>query len=474
LDDLEAGDMQLLAAFLGKAVACSKVLLWGKGSQVQSIETDMSYGKQDPRSPRVRSTPKWQRQEKPTKAGKPETGLAFNATETAKLAKGLQAHLKGAGQLQELKLVGIRFSSEAWKLLARGFADTKGLHYLGLIACELADWALADLATGLISIQGLRKLDLSRNSLGKNAGFDLGRIISQHGERRDEVIWASGLRGETPTQGISEGLEQLCLAFNQLPDPAVSDIARVLHSDIWLKVLDLRQNEVSEEGVAALAEVLRTNKSLLFLDVRSNQCPDDLNSHRLIYNRLRRNVIRYRKKYRSDENQWERRLIELAVCIDPEAVRKTPIQSEVEVADFNFGQEFRAAFDQEETEEKAESPLISDRILEEEECAGCRTLEQRLSTAEDQITELQAENSQLRKQNQMLRIQHFSLGSISQHTLTNGESMSVTGASQKPMQCGTGEELDSNTLFKIEQMMNELTRLMDALETSGQRTGTSG
>lgn len=431
----------------------------------------MSYGKQDPTSPRFKAVPKWQRQEKAKPQGKIEAGLAHNYAETTRLAKGLQGHLRGSGQLQELKLVGIRFTAEAWKLLSRGLADTVGLHYLGLITCELSDSSLADLATGLISIQGLRKLDLSRNLLGKGSGFDIGRIISQHGERRDEVIWAHGLRGETPTQGISEGLEQLCLAYNQLSDAAISDITRVLHSDIWLKVLDLRQNEITDEGVGALAEVLRTNKSLLFLDVRSNQCPDDLNSHRLIYNRLRRNVIRYRKKYRSDENQWERRLIELAACIDPEAVRKTPIHPEIETADFNFGQEFRAAFEQEETEEQAEALPISDRILEEEDCAGCIALEQQLQTAEDHISELEAENSKLRKQNQMLRVQHFSLGSISQHTLTNGESMSVTGASQKPMQGGTGEEMDSNTLLKIEQMMNELTRLMDALETSGQRTG---
>ena len=472
IDELDPSDIHLLAVFLNKAVACPRILLWGKSSQVLTSETDMSYGKQDLASPKAKVVTKAQRLQK-AKSGKIEMGVVHSLVEMGKIAKGLEGHLRGTKELQELKLVGVRFGMEGWKALSRGLADARGLRYFGIISCELSDTCLYSLATGLISIQGLRKLDLSHNLLSKACGFDISRIISQQGERRDEVIWAHGLRGETPTQGLSEGLEQLSLAFNQISDTATADIARVLHSDVWLKVLDLRQNELSEVGVTMLAEVLKTNKSLLFVDVRSNQCPDDLNAHRIIYNRLRRNVIRYRKKHKRDDNQWERRLLELAACIDPEAVAHPTYQPEVETADFNFAQEFRAALELEEGEDRVDSPIVTERILEED-CENCRNVERRLHTAEDRISELETENAQLRKQIQLLRIQHFSQGSISQHTLTNAEIMSVTGASQKPAQGGTGEELDSNTLFKIEQMMNELTRLMDALETSGHRTGTSG
>ena len=480
MDDLEAKDLHVLAAFLLKTTSVPRVHFWAKNSQIVSAETDMSYGKQDPMSPRSPAASKWDRIQK-LKAGQTARAgvlLAQNVTETSKLAKGLETHLRVSTQLIELKIVGLKFSTEAWRCLSRGIAGATGLHYIGLITCELTDGYLAELSTGLMSVKGLRKLDLSRNLLGKSSGFDVSRVISQHGERRDEVLWAHGLRNETSQAAVSEGLEQLSLAFNQLPDQAIDEISRVLHSDVWLKVLDLRQNEITEEGMYILAEMLRSNKSLLFVDARTNQCPDDLDAHRLIYNRLRRNVIRYRKKYRSDDNQWEKRLLELAATIDPEAVRKSPVAETVETADFNFVQEFKATMEQEpdpRTEEKPrESPPITERMYEEAgTCSSCRSMELKLFSAENTISELQADNAQLRKQIQIMRVQHFSSGSISQHTLTAGESMSVTGASQKPVQGGTGEELDSGTLLKIEQMMSELTRLMDALETSGQRTGNS-
>jgi len=63
-----------------------------------------------------------------------------------------------------------------------------GSLFLGL---ELIFSALAENKT-------INILDLSQNRLDDACGRMIGAIISQHGQRRDEVVWAFSLRGEPP------------------------------------------------------------------------------------------------------------------------------------------------------------------------------------------------------------------------------------------------------------------------------------
>ena len=41
-------------------------------------------------------------------------------------------------------------------------------------------------------------LDLSNNDLANNSGMHVGRIISAHGKRRDDIVWMHSLRGDLP------------------------------------------------------------------------------------------------------------------------------------------------------------------------------------------------------------------------------------------------------------------------------------
>jgi hypothetical protein len=41
-------------------------------------------------------------------------------------------------------------------------------------------------------------LDLSNNDLSNNSGMHIGRIISAHGKRRDDILWMHSLRGDLP------------------------------------------------------------------------------------------------------------------------------------------------------------------------------------------------------------------------------------------------------------------------------------
>ena len=46
-------------------------------------------------------------------------------------------------------------------------------------------------------------LDLSHNKLSKNIGTLIGKIMSNHCEKRNEVVWMHSLRGELPAEDLS-------------------------------------------------------------------------------------------------------------------------------------------------------------------------------------------------------------------------------------------------------------------------------
>jgi len=46
-------------------------------------------------------------------------------------------------------------------------------------------------------------LDFSHNKLSRNIGSLIGKILSSHCEKRNEVVWMYSLRGEYPTEDLS-------------------------------------------------------------------------------------------------------------------------------------------------------------------------------------------------------------------------------------------------------------------------------
>lgn len=88
-------------------------------------------------------------------------------------------------------------------------------------------------------------MDLSNNSLKNKCGFHLARIISNHGEVKDETVWAYALRNETPSANeLVTGLEELYLANNNITDKAIFKLIKALYNDIYLKMIDFRRNDI--------------------------------------------------------------------------------------------------------------------------------------------------------------------------------------------------------------------------------------
>ena len=100
----------------------------------------------------------------------------------------------------------------------------------------------------------------------------LGTLISAQGQRKNEIIWLYGLRGERPDQDLNRmGLCELNIQGNNISDEGVKDMIAFLKFDNWLRSLNLRDNGITKIGIVEFIKVLTQNESLLSLDLRGNE-----------------------------------------------------------------------------------------------------------------------------------------------------------------------------------------------------------
>ena len=110
-------------------------------------------------------------------------------------------------------------------------------------------------------------LDLSFNYMGDECCSYVTKLISNQSERKDNVVWLHGLRGDAPhADDITGGLQPLVLRCNGFGDYVATELARVLTFDTYIRSVDMRHNQLGDKGVQQLLGVLKTNRSLLNLD----------------------------------------------------------------------------------------------------------------------------------------------------------------------------------------------------------------
>jgi Ran GTPase-activating protein (RanGAP) involved in mRNA processing and transport len=147
---------------------------------------------------------------------------------------------------------------------------------LSLNACGIDNVAFEYLVPALEKNIGLEILDLSYNYMGDDMACYIAKIISNQSERRDEIVWLAGLRGEGPediesrqkaqyrmTGDYKSGLQSIILRYNDFKNYVCSEIARVLFYDIYIKSIDLRNNLIEEKGVKDMLNFMQSNKTLL-------------------------------------------------------------------------------------------------------------------------------------------------------------------------------------------------------------------
>ena len=86
----------------------------------------------------------------------------------------------------------------------KGFAVARGLSQLSITNCNIDARLLKSLVPGLSRNRSLTRLDLSCNRLDDMCGSMLGKIISAQGQLKDEIIWLTSLRNETPLKDLNK------------------------------------------------------------------------------------------------------------------------------------------------------------------------------------------------------------------------------------------------------------------------------
>lgn len=100
--------------------------------------------------------------------------------------------------------------------------------------------------------------------MGDDMAPFIAKIISNQSERRDNVVWLAGLRGEAPrNDDYKTGLQSMILRYNDFGSYICGEISRVLLYDIYFKSVDLRNNDIDTKGVKDMCNFLKSNKTLL-------------------------------------------------------------------------------------------------------------------------------------------------------------------------------------------------------------------
>ena len=107
--------------------------------------------------------------------------------------------------------------------------------------------------------------------MDSDTGRFISKIISTQSERRDQIVWACGLRGEVPEgQSHRSGLSKIIIENNGFNDNFLFHLIHALNYDEYIQILSLKNNKISEEGVKECCRLLKSNRSLLSLDLRHN------------------------------------------------------------------------------------------------------------------------------------------------------------------------------------------------------------
>ena len=91
--------------------------------------------------------------------------------------------------------MGFKFTSGCWENLGEGIGKSKSLQTLSIVNCNISHGNNLELfMKGLGENDSLQKLDLSDNYIGDNESTSILRYIKMQAEKRENIIWMTGLR----------------------------------------------------------------------------------------------------------------------------------------------------------------------------------------------------------------------------------------------------------------------------------------
>ena len=183
----------------------------------------------------------------------------------------ISKNLSLSSNIVALSLTNLKFTNEISKTLSTGIIKNKSLQALQINKCKISLDNYEILLKGLLTHESLEYLDLGYNNFNDKFGNMISRVIARQTQRRDQIVWAYGLRNEKPSNNeYTLGLISLSLQGNNLSELSADCISNSLGYDQYIRSIDLSNNNFEKNDCKKFIRMMRKNNSLLTLDMQNN------------------------------------------------------------------------------------------------------------------------------------------------------------------------------------------------------------
>lgn len=182
-----------------------------------------------------------------------------------------------------LSINSITITKDSARYLAQGLYDNKTIQGLNINFSIISLESYEILLKSILKHEMLKYLDLSNNNFSDKYGEMIALIISSQSQRRDQILWASGLRNGTPQiNEYSKGLVSINLRGNKLGNYSADCLAKSLSQDQYIRIIDLSENNLDNNSCKKFIHMMRKNNILLTVDLRENPGYDEAIYQRMI------------------------------------------------------------------------------------------------------------------------------------------------------------------------------------------------
>ena len=406
------------------------------------------------------------------------------------IVQAIAKNLCMSNKVNFFSLYQLTLTKEHTSFISEGIRENKSLQGFFVRNCTLPLDAYEILLKGLLTHERVEFLDLSENNLTDKYGNMISRIIARQTQRRDQVIWAYGLRNERPlTNDYTKGLISINLSGNKLGDMSAEQISNALMYDQYIRAVDLSSNDFSDNACKKFIYMLRKNCTILMINLKDNP-GYDLNIHARLVMKMANNIKVLYQQFRDRKFEIEE-FVSLKGFIDPTFF---DVDMPEEIAREFMGEGDGVIGEEEEGDEEEQQQVHQDEDNDED----VQSSQQQYQHQQQQQQQYQHQqvkdtnnvvNKNINKQQQQQSVdsnkdeQTINAEDINQVLLSENlrlkqELLEIRGhfLEQEMMfqQSKHPEKLSENALNnynKIVTLINELNNLMDNVEDSIQKDG---
>ena len=201
----------------------------------------------------------------------------------SKILMSISRYLCLSDNIISLSLNSITITKESARYLSQGLYDNKTIQGLNINFSIISLESYEILLKSLLKHEMLKYLDLSNNNFSDKYGEMVALIISSQSQRRDQILWASGLRNGSPQiNEYSKGLVSINLRGNKLSNYSAECLSKALSHDQYIRIIDLSENNIDNSACKKFIHMMRKNNILLTVDLRENPGYDEEIYQRMI------------------------------------------------------------------------------------------------------------------------------------------------------------------------------------------------